>query len=241
MTSTASGHPAGSVSARKGARLSLVVLVVLGVYNVLLNLVLPAWTHVGLSVVVAFGLVLLARASGLSWFDVGFARCRLRGLRWGLIVAATIATALAVLTAIPASRDVLDDPRFVGVSVWTGARKAFIEIPLTVGFEEVAFRGVLLGTLLRVTSVVRAVLYSAVIFGLWHVLPTLELLETERDLPLDSTPLALLGTLAGTAVAGFAFAWLRLADRSIVSPYLAHATLNSVGYVLGWSIVRWQL
>lgn len=217
------------------------MIIVLGVYNVLLKLVIPAWAHVGSSVLIALGLVLLARGSGLSWFDIGFGGRRLRGLGRGLAAAGIVLAALALLAAIPASRQLLADARFVGVSAWTGAHKVFIEIPLTVGFEEIAFRGVLLGALLRTTSVLRAAVLSTAVFGLWHVLSTMELLETDRNLALDASPLALLGTLTGITIVGLVFTWLRLADRSVFSPFAVHVTLNGVGYVIGWMIVTWQL
>lgn len=224
----------------KPAHLSLAAIIVLGIYNVIL-LVLPGWTHVAVSVLVALGLVLLAHRSGLSWFDIGLGRHRLQGLRRGITAGGIVVVAMALLVAIPASRQLLADARFVGVSASAAVRKVLIEIPLTVGFEEVVFRGVLLGALLRATSVLRAVLTSTAIFGLWHVLPTVELLETERNLPLDSSPLALFGTLAAIFVVGLGFAWLRLADRGILSPFVAHATLNGVSYLVGWSIVTWEL
>ncbi len=231
---------AGSSSIGKPAHLSLGVIIVLGVYNGLL-VVLPPWSHVISGALVAFGLVLLAIRRGMSWFDIGLGGHGLRSLRWGRRAAGSVLVAIVLLAAVPVSRELLADARFVGVSTFTAIRKVFIEIPLTVGFEEVVFRGVLLGALLRTMSVLRAALLSTAVFGLWHVLSTVKLLETQRDLPLDSSPLALLGTLTAVSVVGLGFVWLRITDRSVLSPFVAHVTLNGVSYLVGWSIVTWQL
>ena len=56
------------------------------------------------------------------------------------------------------------------------ARKSLVEVPLgTVLLEEVVFRSVLLGLLTSMYGTVAGVLGSAFLFGLWHILPALEM------------------------------------------------------------------
>ncbi|MBN1097910.1 CPBP family intramembrane metalloprotease [Blastococcus sp. TML/C7B] len=99
-------------------------------------------------------------------------------------------------------------------------------------WEEVAFRGVLLAALVRVLPVGRAVAVAAVVFGAWHVRPTLSGLAA-NDLGDSAWLRALLvvGVCAFTACAGALFSWLRLRSGSLVAPALLHLATNTLGTV----------
>jgi membrane protease YdiL (CAAX protease family) len=91
-----------------------------------------------------------------------------------------------------------------------------VVIPLgTVLFEEVAFRSVLWGLLDRDFGVLAATAASACLFGLWHVLPTLDLVRTHTSLLGHATAgrrrvaITMLATVAFTTIAGIVFAELR--------------------------------
>jgi len=99
------------------------------------------------------------------------------------------------------------------------------------------FRAALLGLFGRGRSRNVAVAMSSVLFGLWHVLPTLESLgpapvPTAHDGtgPLRRQRVGRTGIVAGvvvaTAAAGAAFAGLRLRSRSVLAPVVAHAALD---------------
>ena len=108
-----------------------------------------------------------------------------------------------------------------------------VRIPVgTVLWEEVAFRGVLFAVLARFLLVRAAKGIGAVVFGLWHVRPTLGGLDT-NDLA-DGTA-ARIGAVAlvcaGTAVAGVLFTWLRLRSGSLLAPALLHLATNTLGTV----------
>jgi membrane protease YdiL (CAAX protease family) len=80
---------------------------------------------------------------------------------------------------------------------------------------------------------------SSLLFGLWHVLPTIEVLEL-NDLYSGSSLAfggAVTGAVAVTAAAGFGFCWLRLRAGSVLAPVLAHAATNSIAFAAGWLVV----
>ncbi len=173
-----------------------------------------------------------ARRAELSWDELGLARRALPdGLRWGgsygLLVAAGYATALAV----PALRPLLADARVAGRDGADLAYQALLRIPLgTVLWEEVAFRGVLLAVLARLASRSSAVAGSALLFGVWHIRPTLDGLAANRIVEgaVPTAGLVLLACL-GTAAAGVLFSWMRLRSGSLVAPVLLHLATNSLG------------
>ncbi len=187
----------------------------------------PSQFHVGLYFAMGSGLVVYAKHVGLTNYDLGFAGSDSPGGGggsgcWGSVVAALVVLSLLVVAAVPAGRRLLADDRFDQVSAADASLKLLIDIPLIVGFEELAFRGVFLGVLTRRCSERRAVAASSVLFGLWHILSA------------GSNPAAIAGTVIVTTVAGVVFAVVRLRDATIASPLLVHGLLNGTAYSLGW-------
>lgn len=177
-------------------------------------------------------LLAAARAGGLSWAELGLDRRRLgAGLRWGGGCAALVACGYAVALAVPGLRPLLTDARVAGLDGGEIAARVLVRIPVgTVLWEEVAFRGVLLAALLRVTSPRAAVAVSAAVFGLWHVRPTAAAVAA-NDLP--GGPVLLVAAVAlgclVTAAAGVLFVALRQRSGSLVAPVLLHLATNTLG------------
>lgn len=217
---------------------------VLLAWNLAANLLLPDESSLLLGVFAASLLLLLARRADVSRDYLGLRKEFVgTGVKIGLACVAVVITALGVIAAIPATREVLADDRFRGVGSPEMLFETLARIPIgTALAEEVAFRGVVLGMLLLWTSPRRAVIWSSVLFGLWHVLPAIDALATSPAADIASGPLATFAEVGGqvviTGVVGAGFAWLRLASRSIVTPALAHFGLNAGAYAVGWLVVR---
>jgi membrane protease YdiL (CAAX protease family) len=102
----------------------------------------------------------------------------------------------------------------------------------------VVFRGVLLSVLSRSHTTATAIAWTSALFGLWHVLPTL---DTVRTNPIkDVLPKGWLGYAAAagaampaTAAAGVLFALLRNRSSSVVAPFMVHTTINATAYIGG--------
>jgi membrane protease YdiL (CAAX protease family) len=120
-----------------------------------------------------------------------------------------------------------------------------VRIPLgTALAEELLFRGALLGLYLRRHRPLVAVVMASVVFGLWHVLPTLGTLGSNQ-VATDVTGGHLVARIAavcafvvGTGTVGAWFCWLRPRSGSIVAPWLAHAAVNMSAFggarIAGW-------
>jgi membrane protease YdiL (CAAX protease family) len=226
------------------------VLGTLVVSNVMANQVLPDWAYIPWNCTVAVVLVLIAvRLDGATANDLGLATRRLPdGLRWGAAVSGLMLTVYLIGLALPFTRELFNDDRAdVGLSalLW----RTLVAIPLgTVLMEEIAFRGVLPAMFRRRTAAhangpLRADIYSALLFGLWHVLPSLDLTESNQALG-DLLPgpvgvvLAIAAGVVGTAVAGMVLSWLRNRSGSLAAPAMVHISSNSIGYVLAWFVQR---
>ncbi len=223
----------------------LATLTIVIVYNPVGNEALAAWAYIPANLVVGVVLIAVARWSGLSWDLMGMRPDRLAtGAKVGLVAAGVILLVVAFGIVLPPVREYFADDRFVGEGWGDMLYQAMVRIPIgTAAFEEVVFRGVLLGFFLQRMAVWKAATLSSVLFGLWHILPTFDSIETNPGGDLLEGGLAVTAAVVGavlvTGVAGYAFAWLRLRANSLLAPILAHFAINSVAYVAGWMVVRY--
>ncbi|MCP4967483.1 MAG: CPBP family intramembrane metalloprotease [bacterium] len=189
-------------------------------------------------------LVTVARSGGVGWDYLGLDSNHLgQGIKVGLVGAGVVAAGVLAAVALPFSREGFADDRFVGVGIGEMLYESLVRIPLgTALTEEIAFRGVLLGLLLMWFSPLKATLVAAALFGLWHVLPGLDALETNPAGDIGQgwliTTAGVAVQVAATAAAGMAFTWLRFRGRSLAAPFLVHWGLNASAYVAGWLVVR---
>lgn len=163
------------------------------------------------------------------------------GARWGLGSMAVVAAVLAVAALIPATADLLNDTRADITAVQLGSEVVLGILVATVLPEEFAFRGLLLGAALAVWSRRAAVLGTSLVFGLWHIAPTLSTMSNNAATDdLASTTLGTIAVVAGnvavTAVAGVVFALLRLRSSSLLAPVLAHLGVNATALVTAWAL-----
>ncbi len=189
-------------------------------------------------------LLVVARAAGLSWADLGLGAGALdAGWRWGglaVLLAAVVTAALGALAgAWPRLRPALADPR-ADLPPGRLAFQVVVRIPVgTALFEELAFRGVLQAMAEEAVPVASGVVLQAVAFGLWHVGPT-RLALRERARPPDPSGQArvVAAAVVVTAVAGVVLGVLRAHTDSLLAPVLAHAAVNAFGLLLAAALHR---
>jgi membrane protease YdiL (CAAX protease family) len=221
------------------------VLAVLVVTNIWVH-VGPRRSHVVTGPLAAFAILLIGRAAGLTWAELGLGRQALvRGAVYAGVAAAVVAAFYAVAISIPWARGAFQDSRYQ-VGVLPALYATFVAVPLaTVLFEECAFRGTLWALLARDASVTTATVGSALLFGMWHVLPALDLARTNAAVKGTGAPsrprlvLTVLGTVAFTTVAGLLFAELRRRSGSLVAPMGLHWATNGFGILAAarvWAI-----
>ena len=194
--------------------------------------------------VLTVALILIAWSTGATAADLGLRRADLAaGLRYGAAAFLVVLLVLAVAAVIPATNGFLHDSRAqihagrllyeLGVSI----------ILLTAIPEEFAFRGVLLGSALRLWGPWRASLVTSALFGLWHVAPTLHTMSDNHEFAGAAASVAgqvllVLGAIAVTFVAGLIFCWLRLRSKSLIAPVLAHVATNGLALTVAWFTVH---
>jgi membrane protease YdiL (CAAX protease family) len=180
----------------------------------------------------AAALLTVAAGSGLTADDLGLGRGRLRsGLRLGAVAAAPVLAAYAAAVVIPAVRPVLRDERVANLTGGQRAYHVLLRIPVgTVAWEEIAFRGVLAGALLRVLPEPGATAWGSAVFGAWHIRPTAQALAG-NGLAVGRIPrlAAVTGAVAATGAAGAFLSVLRGRSGSLAAPVIVHLAANCGG------------
>jgi membrane protease YdiL (CAAX protease family) len=211
-----------------------IVVIALMLTNLIAHFTTP-WASIAVVPAAAVALLILMRANGLDWVDLGLGREHWKsGLGYALAAVAVVASVIAVGVLLPITRPMFLNHRYATVS---GAFTAsMVVIPLqTVIPEELAFRGVLHGTLNRAWGFRGVALAGSLLFGLWHVATSLGLTSGNVGLTRvfgGGIPGMLAGvTLAvlATGAAGFVFSWLRRRSGSLIAPIALHWSLNGLG------------
>jgi CAAX protease family protein len=230
----------------RAGRCFLLAVAVLAVFNVArgTGLLGPArYDWVPVSLLVA-ALVLIAWSTGATRADLGLEAADMpAGVRYGAGAAGIILLVLIVAAVIPAANGFLHDSR----AQISGGRLLYeLAVPillLTAIPEELAFRGVLLGSAVRLWGPWRASLITSALFGLWHIAPTLHTMSDNREFAgaaahTGGQVLLVLGSVAVTFVAGLVFCWLRLRSRSLIAPVMAHVATNGLALTVAWFAVH---
>jgi membrane protease YdiL (CAAX protease family) len=112
-------------------------------------------------------------------------------------------------------------------------RRVLIRIPLgTVLTEETIFRGVLPALFERSPMPLSPGVASALLFGLWHILPSLELSRSNAAVGriVGSRRNAVAAAVATTTVAGLFLDRLREHTGHLAAPVMVHLAANVIGF-----------
>jgi uncharacterized protein len=168
-----------------------------------------------------------------GWAGLGLACARLVpglgvGLLGALVVGVVLVAAIPTARVVPIVASLLDDTRAAEVA-GSVVFVVLVRIPLgTALFEEVLFRGALFAELRTRLRPLAAVALSSVVFGLWHIPPTIVALW-QNDVTVGSAAglTGIAGAVLVTTVAGVGFCWLRLRADSVVAPVVVHWAINA--------------
>lgn len=220
-------------------------LVTTVVVLVITNIANNRWAHgwsLAVSLVVTGVLLAIVYWAGGGWGDVGLARETLgRGLRWAPALIGIVAAVYVCGAVLPFTRDLFADQRTSSLSAAEVALRILVTVPLgTVLLEEVAFRGVLYGLVLRVRGPLPATLFSSGLFGLWHILPSRGLAGARPALggvfgdSVLGVVLVDAGAVLFTAAAGCLLCELRRRSGSLLAPMGLHWATNALGYLFSF-------
>lgn len=212
----------------------ILVLYLMVFYNLIAHKVLHDKHQLAFSVFMSAVIIVVGlRYLNLSFEDLGF-----NNFLYGFLIGGLFSIILALLITLGSNikftKSFFEDSRVLGVKPKRMLKKTLIDIPITtVFFEEILFRGLLLGYFLTKTGTLNAVMFSSLLFGIWHILPALNYAKTNskaKGLPI----LTVMGTVLFTSLAGLFFSFLRVISGSIIAPMMIHYVSNSGSYTASW-------
>ena len=224
----------------------LLVGVALIVINVVNNRVAPSshyllWAFVGSVVLLAIGLL-----DGNDFTDMGLGFAYLLpGLIWAGVSIAAVAMVYLIGSIFKKTREAFADERIGSLSGGRMLFQSLVEVPLgTVLFEEIAFRAVLFSMLARRFDLITAIVISSILFGLWHILPSIGSHVNNPALGgvvgsgRRGNFLAILASVVTTTLAGVLFTLMRIFSGSVIAPMGFHWATNGLGYAFSWILLR---
>jgi membrane protease YdiL (CAAX protease family) len=180
---------------------------------------------------IAVLLVAIGKLAGLTWTEMGMGkRAIVHGIIWGVGSVVAVAIVYALALAVPGLGAVTGDPPHPRQALFT----ALVEVPFaTVLLEETAFRGVLFGLLDHDHGALAATVVSSLLFGLWHIAPSLQD-DGIRPPPRFAghpllVPVWMVGTVLFTALGGVVFCVLRILSGSVFAAMGLHWATNGLG------------
>jgi membrane protease YdiL (CAAX protease family) len=199
------------------------------------NVVTVSWAAIAQSAGTLLIVVVASRWCGLTWAEAGIARTNLlrssligAGLGLGLAAVVVLALEIGAQLGTPITYQPLR-----GASISAVVTHALVGLPLQTAIpEELAFRGLLLGLLMRKLTPLRATVVTSAIFVAWHLAVQVQTLAvTNFTSPWQIVPamgLAFAGLFAG----GVIFAGLRLRTGNLAAAVAAH-WLFDAGLITG--------
>jgi len=223
-----------------------VVVVLLVALNVINNRVAPnshylLWTFGGSVALLAIGLL-----DGNSFTDMGLGvHYFVRGAIWAGVSIGLITAVYLVGSMFRRTREAFHNEDMGRLSPGKLLFQALIEVPFgTVVLEEIAFRSVLFAMLVRRYGLVWGLVIGALLFGLWHILPSMGTHEANPALVkmvgtgVRGNILAVALSVLTTAGAGILFSILRVVSGSVLAPMGFHWATNGLGYAFSWILIR---
>jgi len=215
-------------------------------YNNVVNF-LPPSLHAPLYVWMNLGVLFLVwilsrRYLNLTLSDIGCTKQNIgKSILYGLGLSALVILPFVILLwLLPTLGFELKSPRLETIARDIFWWRIFVRIPIgTAFFEEMLFRGIFYGYLMKKISRARTILITSLFFGFWHIMPAFRVVSQDLQISAPVTFVALwLLLLLGSIVGGILFAWIRYRTKNIAGCVLAHALINVLALV--GAFIVWQ-
>lgn len=224
----------------------IIFIIIIAIYGFIITKYIPKKFYSFVNLIVSFGAVCYGLFYGLSFEKLGLtANYILKGVPFGLIIGLLISVVILLMTSQKKLRKLFSSTTKNKYNTKTFFYELCFRIPFgTALSEEVIFRSVLLAILLSNHTRVTAIIASAILFGLWHIFPTLHTIKDHDPLAemMDNSTkrnfVAVIITIISTSFAGIIFAVLAIITGSFIASWIVHASINGFatlgGYLSVW-------
>lgn len=226
----------------------IVFVCLIALYSFVITRYIPKRYYSFSNLLIACGALGYGIIAGLNTQQLGL---NLTAIKQSAVVGAAVALPVVVVIFIMASHKNLrrhfSNTPGKQYNLRTFCYELLFRVPFGTAFsEEVIFRSVLLALLISSHSTVVAVIISSLLFGLWHILPTLHTIKSHDPLIeiMEDTRkrnlLALTTTVLATTVAGVIFALLTITTDSFIAAWILHSVINGTAILGGYMTVWYR-
>ena len=217
----------------------ITISILILLYGTVLARLIPKKWHIILNISIAILAIIMGFSFGLSLEQMGLSPYSIKdGIIVAIIASVVIVFGTIVIAIIPPFRRFFLGENLANANGKLLTFEAAIRIPFSTALiEEILFSGVLLGLLLTQLPVAQALILSAILFGLWHVFPTITSLEQNDAAAAivgakkSRQRAGVIAAIIITSIAGLVFGWLRVLAGSVLAPWLVHWSINASGVV----------
>lgn len=195
------------------------------------NVVTVSWATIAETAGTLLIVIVSSRWCELTWAEAGIGRTNLlrstligAGIGLGLAAMVLLALALGARLGTPITYQPLQ-----GAATSAVLAHALVGLPLLTAIpEELAFRGLVLGLLIRRLTPWRATLVTSAIFVAWHVVVQAQTLAVTNFTSPGQIVLATSLAVAGLFAGGLIFAFVRLRTHNLAGAVMAHWLFDAV-------------
>lgn len=222
-------------------------ILLIAVYSIVITKIIPKKLYSFSNLIIAFGAILYGVFFGISLQQLGISlNLMLVNMLIGLALSMPIIIFTILFSSFPTFRKHFSHQPNQNYNWRQFAYELGFRIPFgTALSEEVIFRSVLFAILLTNHSVILAIIFDSIIFGLWHVFPTLHTVEDHKPLndklknKYQRNMLAVLVSIITTSILGAGLAILTLKTKSFISAWILHSAINGSA-VFGGYFAIWR-
>lgn len=223
----------------------IIFITLVALYSIFITHIVPKKYYSFSNILIAFGAIIYALSIGLTVTQLGLSVVQLKnGILFGVLLSLPIIVIIMALTSQKNLRKHFSAAPGKNYNVRVFSYEFFFRIPFGTAFsEEVIFRSVLLAILISNHSNQTAVIISSLVFGLWHIFPTLHTAKSHDPLieMMDNTrrrnTIAVVTSVLATTAAGIIFALITIKAGSFTASWLVHCTINGFTTLAGYFIV----
>lgn len=228
----------------------IIFICLIAIYSLIITRYIPKRYYSFSNIIIACGTLGYGIVAGLGLNQLGFNLSSMKiSLLIGLLLAVPVIISISLIASHPKLRSHFSSTPTKQYNMRAFSYEFFFRIPFgTALSEEVIFRSVLLAMLIANHDQVIAVIMASLLFGLWHIFPTLHTVKSHDPLieMMDDNRkrnlVALATTILATSVAGVIFALLTIKTGSFIAAWIVHSAINGFallgGYIVVWSQKR---
>lgn len=225
----------------------LVFIFLIAIYSIVITKIIPKKLYSFSNLIIAFGAILYGVFFGTSLQQLGIGfNLILVNMLIGLALSMPIIISIILFSSYPTFSKHFSRQPNQNYNWHQFAYELGFRIPFgTALSEEVIFRSVLFAILLSNHSVILAIIFDSIIFGLWHVFPTLHAVKDHESLnnklknKHQRNMLAVFVSIITTSILGVGLALLTLKTKSFISAWVLHSAINGSA-VFGGYFTIWR-